>query len=167
MYNEATFNANNFRWEEVIVVSPQERDCYAEGEVIINQTLNLPYWNGHRVGTLVRQTGTNPVYVVGEDNMLHWLNITGGEFISFGYNASMIHDVASAGNIGNALTKDHFQQCQRNIVPPSPPPPVPTLKPNGALCSMREQCSSNWCQAIPNGTKYCMDVSKSCAVPGS
>ena len=55
----------------------------------------------------------------------------------------------------------------RNILnPPPPSPPVPTVKPNGVLCSIREECSSNWCQPIPDGTKYCMDVKKSCAVPG-
>ena len=180
IYNEATFNANGFRWEDVIVVSSQERDCYADGGIISNETLNLPYWNGYKMGTLVRKAATDPVYVVGEDKKLQHVNVTEAQFISFGYMASMIHDVSSVENIGTSLTIGHFARCEKtnqtlniNLTvtddppPPSPSPPPVTGKSPGATCTGNADCASQYCTPIPNGQKYCLHKEKSCSFPDS
>ena len=158
--NETVFTNSGYNWNEVVVVSPQERDCFDEGAKVTAPESDLLKTR------LVIPEGDYKVYVISENN-LHWLNLTPEEFVSMGYQWGNVGTLHANHNIpyGTSLAMQDFRMCERDRQ--SSPPPAPTLKPNGALCSIREECSSNWCQAIPNGTKYCMDVSKSCAVPGS
>ena len=159
--NETVFNNSGYNWNEIVVVSPQERDCYDAGTTVTAPESDLlKAW-------LVIPEGDYKVYAISE-NQLRWLNLTPEEFVSVGYQWGNVGTLHANHNIpyGVSLTMQDFRTCERNKQSPPPPPP-PAKKANGATCSDRSECASNWCQPIPDGTKYCMSERKSCSVPGS
>ena len=159
--SETVFTNSGYNWNEIVVVSSQERDCFDEGAKVTAPESDL------LKARLVIPEGDYKVYAISE-NQLRWLNLTPEEFVSVGYQWGNVGTLHANHNIpyGVSLTMQDFRTCERNKQSPPPPPP-PAKKANGATCSDRSECASNWCQPIPDGTKYCMSERKSCSVPGS
>lgn len=109
--NDSVFYANGFDWGKVIIVSPQERDCYDIG-VAITGAINTQLLPGFPEGTLVRVSGKDPVYVVSEGKF-HHVQVTAEEFISVGYSWANVTGVSSidSSKVGQPIPLAQFKTC--------------------------------------------------------
>lgn len=109
--------ANGWTDEDVIVVKPEEFECYNTGEPVPLQTLNVKAWNGHKDGSLVRDSATGKVHVI-KDGVPYHLQMPWQEFISAGYNPENIEDVSGIGDTGNFYTFAQLRDtCAKDIAP--------------------------------------------------
>ncbi len=121
--SETVFTNSGYNWNEVVVVSPQERDCFDEGAKVTAPESDL------LKARLVIPEGDYKVYAISE-NQLRWLNLTPEEFVSVGYQWGNVGTLHANHNIpyGTVLTMGDFKACERtkpgiNLIPTGDIPP--------------------------------------------
>lgn len=120
--NPSVFNARGFNWNNVIVMSPEEFLCYYGGSDVSETFPSIPQWKTYIDGTVIRQSGTDPVFVV-TGGTPRWLEVTEADFYAFGYTPNMITNVNEViPLVAPSITAAHFKACAtEGTVVTSPP----------------------------------------------